>query len=381
MSADARLPALTLAIALFALGCGDRTSLLDGIVTTDTRSVADAGQTVDAGPEPERLVVGFFGACVLRANATVGCFLFPGAGSDGSMEGDGSPLKVSLHTIAGVEGATQIAGHDPFCALLSDETVTCWTLSTGGGDGAFFDAIPVVGLDHATRIDMADTFGCAVRDDGSVWCWGTNDYNNLGLGHSACPEGGDCDTSIHPPGAVADVTGAVDVTVSPVNACARTETGGVYCWGRVGLDDTPNVTNDRFVPIQVPAASGALSIAMSEGSTTATLPSTFVVFGHPLGGEAPDAPTPVSQARAPGEQVFGNAYDTFCRKSEAALLHCMGGMSVDDDSETPTDFNVPETEALTDFVLGTATGCARISASELLCWGQYFNALTHVHIK
>jgi alpha-tubulin suppressor-like RCC1 family protein len=73
------------------------------------------------------------------------------------------------------------------CGLLADGRVTCAGSDARGGrgDGAGMtatDAPPtlVVGFDDA--IAIAGGFGsvCAVRADGSAWCWGSDNGGNLG---------------------------------------------------------------------------------------------------------------------------------------------------------------------------------------------------------
>jgi len=381
--------------APLALACGSRTALLDGVAVagavtdgavSDVRS-GSADGALPPAPDAssfEPFAVGALGTCFLHANGTVGCFFYP------TEPLNGAPLTVTLQTIPGVDNATEIAGTDPYCARLADGTVPCWSLynpSNPNGDGGVYPAVPIPGLDHVTRIAVSGATSqpgipdaCAVRDDGTVWCMGDNTYNELGLGDLCPPTNQDCDTSIHRPAPVIDVSDATDVAVSAIDACAMTRSGAVECWGRVGIGDTADYPNDRGTPIHVPAAQGALSLAMSEGITVATLPGALVVFGHPFDGEAPDAPTPLFEARATGEQVYGNQYDTLCTKEPGLALHCKGGMSLDGTATNPGTFDVPGTADAIDVGLSTFTGCVRLSASELVCWGAYFGAVTQVTV-
>ena len=322
-----------------------------------------------AAPAVSGFVVGVTNACVLQPNGGVGCFSFP-------MDAPpASPLDVQLAPVPGIAGATQIAGHDPFCARLADGSASCWATEPTASP-----AIPVAGLDHVVRIDTAD-ISCAVRDDGSVWCWGSNMYNALGLGN-ICPDTNpDCDDSVHPPGPVVSLGAAIDVAVSPVHVCARTSGGDVFCWGRVGIGDTVDYPVDRSVPVVVPAAHGARSLAVSEGETIATLDAALVVFGHPMSAEAPDAPTPTTQPRASGEQVFGGAYDTFCRKLSGASVHCTGGIALGGGEPGGFDYDVPGTESATAVAMGPFTACALLSRADFMCWGMYFDGPTRVHAQ
>ena len=94
------------------------------------------------------------------------------------------------------------AGHH-VCGLLRDGTVRCWGRDTiappesveGGpllGEGALGRGVsisgttaatpaPVVGLSNVTQISVGPNLGtCARTSDGSVYCWGRNDFGQLG---------------------------------------------------------------------------------------------------------------------------------------------------------------------------------------------------------
>ncbi len=121
-----------------------------------------------------------------------------GSNASGQL-GQGDQVNESYPQLVDVGGtATQVAvGRDTSCALLSDGTVKCWgsnrfgTLGIGDpaadDDGCSFACklTPVsvtTGsgvLDEVVQITLgsrSDTTGftdvCALRDDGSVWCWG-----------------------------------------------------------------------------------------------------------------------------------------------------------------------------------------------------------------
>jgi alpha-tubulin suppressor-like RCC1 family protein len=89
------------------------------------------------------------------------------------------------------------AGLQHVCALLDDASVKCWgdneygqlglgdTEDRGDEPGEMGDALPAVSLGtgrRATGITAGDFHTCALLDDGSVKCWGWNDYGQLGLG-------------------------------------------------------------------------------------------------------------------------------------------------------------------------------------------------------
>lgn len=77
------------------------------------------------------------------------------------------------------------------CALFEAGGVACWGLSRGvdedfspdGADKAEFGFTEIaVPLHDVVDLSVADRHTCAVRKDGSVWCWGSNTRGQLGLG-------------------------------------------------------------------------------------------------------------------------------------------------------------------------------------------------------
>jgi hypothetical protein len=46
-----------------------------------------------------------------------------------------------------------------------------------------------------------------------------------------------------------------------------------------------------------------------------------------------------------------------------------------------SEFDVPGTEAAVDVSLAIPAGCARMTASDFVCWGQPFGGVTPVHIE
>ncbi|AKT37187.1 uncharacterized protein CMC5_013170 [Chondromyces crocatus] len=163
------------------------------------------------------------------------------------------------------EGVIAVApGELHTCALLGDGTVKCWGANTAGrlglgdtahrGDGAgeMGASLPAVDLgtgELAVAIAAGGSHTCALLAGGSIKCWGSNSFGELGLGDTA--HRGD------EPGEMGDALPAVDLgtgrtatalTVGYRHACALLDDGSVKCWGsgqngRLGLGDTASRGN------------------------------------------------------------------------------------------------------------------------------------------
>jgi len=116
--------------------------------------------------------------------------------------------------------------------------------------------VDVTGLTDAVEIAAGDGHTCARRMGGTVVCWGSNRRGEIGDGmmdgHSVCTFGAtsiDCSST---PVAVTGVTGAAEITAGFKHTCARTTAGEVFCWGFNEFKQIGNGTVlDAFTPTQV----------------------------------------------------------------------------------------------------------------------------------
>mmetsp|Transcript_7877 Transcript_7877/g.35745 ORF Transcript_7877/g.35745 Transcript_7877/m.35745 type:complete len:729 (+) Transcript_7877:216-2402(+) len=106
-----------------------------------------------------------------------------------------------------------------------------WCCGLGDEDGEMGDNLPFITFDsgHAVKTVIAgdsDRFTCAVLEDDSLWCWGKNEDGSLGI------SGGDrtVPTKVLFPG------GRTVKSVSSTNgycfSCVILNDGTVWCWGR-----------------------------------------------------------------------------------------------------------------------------------------------------
>ena len=82
------------------------------------------------------------------------------------------------------------------CALRSDGTVSCWGWNADGqdGNGTYVQQntpVQVLGvggtgvLTGVVSVVMPARAACALRIDGTLWCWGTDIYGLLGNGNES----------------------------------------------------------------------------------------------------------------------------------------------------------------------------------------------------
>ena len=129
------------------------------------------------------------------------------------------------------------AGRLHTCAVTNDGLVRCWGDNDQGQLGlgdkmprGFTPGqplLPVPGVQDATQVCAGGSHSCAVNSSGALFCWGSNDDGQLGLGHteSVGDDGQDVIRASPVGGVVHEVTCGVSST------CARVDSGKVKCWG------------------------------------------------------------------------------------------------------------------------------------------------------
>eukprot|EP00435_Cladocopium_sp_Y103_P010964 s5148_g2.t2 len=142
--------------------------------------------------------------------------------------------------------ATQVAlGQSHTCAILDDGTLKCWG-SNGRGHLGTENQEPIGGLPEqmgdnlapinlgsgrtARQVVAGDRFTCALLDNGSVKCWGRNSYGQLGLGISDNLWGAEVGDSLPPVSLGAGRT-AKQISAGAFHVCAILDDDSAKCWG------------------------------------------------------------------------------------------------------------------------------------------------------
>lgn len=188
------------------------------------------------------------------------CAVSPGGAAicwgDGSVQlGSGIPVRTdSLSNVAVVEvpggrSFDSVASGDRHtCAVGTDELAYCWgfnqrdQLGTTAPDStcAFVDP-PSVGCSRIPRVisgglrihalDAGGNTTCGIASDSAVYCWGSNEFGQLGDpdASGACDLGSACRAA--PLRVVLNDDPVLSISVGPAHACAVTVRGALFCWG------------------------------------------------------------------------------------------------------------------------------------------------------
>lgn len=186
--------------------------------------------------------------CAVKDDKTVWCWRTAANGNSygnlgsGVMETDGPTFRATQVLVAANTPLTNVTWVDPLqsCAITADHKLYCWGglswLVNNGANlvAAYAQPITTDGATPLTGVLQASTAGpspCAIRTGSSgneVWCWGSNDFGNLGTG----------DTSSHQyPTKIAGFSNPTQVVSSWDNYLANRivhcaiDGGNVLCWG------------------------------------------------------------------------------------------------------------------------------------------------------
>jgi alpha-tubulin suppressor-like RCC1 family protein len=295
-------------------------------------------------------------------------------------------------------------GFETSCIVQSSGSVSCWGRGQLAGLGRVFSGgvacngtrrcqlEPLhVDLPPASQVSIGDAAACAVTRAGELYCWGRNQYGELGqpVGTAICEDQQSC---VQTPTKVAGLPLVAEVSVSLSTTCARTRSNEVYCWGHAGsglLSVEGGVATP--VPQQVPGLTGATRLAVSGDSNHAcVLKGTQVwcwgdsqhgaVGQPPVAGHLP--PQQVAAASFPlgaaAVSIVTGAGHT-CAVDSNGTIRCWGysGYGVAQAS-TQADTNVARIvdaggPALT--VTGRmTTACALLRDGHVRCWGESSSA-------
>ncbi|CAJ1968096.1 unnamed protein product [Cylindrotheca closterium] len=81
-------------------------------------------------------------------------------------------------------------GRDHTCALMEDETVKCWgsnfsgQLGVGNNRESSMTPVTVPDLRDVEKLALGREHTCVSKSDQTLWCWGTNLHGQLGLGEN-----------------------------------------------------------------------------------------------------------------------------------------------------------------------------------------------------
>ena len=289
-------------------------------------------------------------SCILREEGTVACWGKNDLGQLGSGRGATLSTPTAVVTQVGgeaLDGLVQIdATGSAACALREDGSVWCWGSNASGqlGQPASLDssriARQVDGVSNAERVAVGENHACALLEDATLRCWSASPSSSiLGAGNSntktvALP--------LDPSGSGVAFSGVTDVACGDYQTCAIDEAGHGYCWGmqnygEVGVGD---FGYSYYIPTQVSLGAKVEQVAAGWATTC---------WSHADGG-----------LTCHGRGPFGPEVDP------ATQNYLPVSMPVPDDPETGDPLSVAE------LAVDGSVRCLLTEEGSVWCWGENY---------
>jgi alpha-tubulin suppressor-like RCC1 family protein len=304
---------------------------------------------------------------VMLANAT------GGAAELGRATGVGTILDDDDGAAAGrISGG---AGHT--CMVRAGGTVRCWGSNSfhelGDGTTSYRTSpVTVAGLTGIVSVSAGGYLTCVLRGNGTVGCWGRNDVGELGDGTFV---------ERSAPLSVSGLTHAVAVSAGGSSACAVRRDGTVSCWGENFYGELGDGTfTNRSTPVPVAGLRGVVTVSSGGGHVCALLnDGTVECWGWNAYGQLGDdthvnRSRPVAVSGLTGAVSISTGTQHSCALLGDGKVRCWGsnlwGQLGDG---TSVDRSTPVTVAGVTSGVSVHTGwahtCAVLRDTTMRCWG------------
>lgn len=217
--------------AVYCWGWNDRLQLGTGTVETPL-SFRNVPTRVATSVRFAAVTAGAFHTCGLDTAGTAHCWGNNEAGQLGiapQSRGSNVPVAVS----GGLTFRALSAGAAHTCGITPAGAASCWGSNaigqlgdgTAGGPEAVSTApVPVVGGHTWVSLSAGQGHTCGVRPDGRAFCWGANNWGQLGNGSEQ--------RSSTTPVEVAGGRLWASISAGDFHTCGVTREGAGFCWGQ-----------------------------------------------------------------------------------------------------------------------------------------------------
>lgn len=222
------------------------------IVGDGTKAFKNIPITVANVATAKQVAMGYNHACAILQNGVVSCW---GDNNNGQL-GDGTQTtRLQATAVTGLTAkVTQLAlSYQSTCALLETGNIQCWGSNSQGELGLgenqkktvrkITPTSVTIGSDlKAKRLVAGKNHFCAISQNDSVYCWGNNDFGQLGQNDVV---------TRYQPVLVTALTGTVQQLEVGVNHSCAARTNDLYCWGNNNKGQLGNNAQTDYTPVPV----------------------------------------------------------------------------------------------------------------------------------
>jgi alpha-tubulin suppressor-like RCC1 family protein len=322
------------AVATIDSVTGVLTGIDRGTVTVTATSEGKVGSTSRVIVIKYRSIsAGSMHVCDIASGGIAWCWGLNGAeGRIGSEQLGSSSMSAVPVRVPGNQKLAQLATFGRHtCALTTEGKAYCWGYNGWGALGANSNVsqspTPVAVASNLTfrSISAGSDHACAVTFDNVAYCWGNNDWRQLGTGTAAQSAPVQVSNSI----AFASVTAGASFT------CGVATNGSTYCWGANSIGQTGDGKTINYGNVFVSAPQAVVG---GQAFKSVSLGSQYAC-GVTLGGQAycwgsnnskfgagatNDSSTPVAVSGGLNFRSISTGYGHACGVTTADAIYCWG---------------------------------------------------------
>lgn len=274
----------------------------------------------------------------------------------------GAPYSVNVKTQPTGQNCTVQNGTSPvnvgITSDVSNITVTCTNVGTGGGATAV----------HHGKLSLGFRHTCALTSDDRLACWGSNSSLQIGQPN---PQ-----SASYPTPQIVPLAGTVTaVAAGQSETCAIHNGGQMSCWGSIGGTNIPTLQATAGTVSSI-ALSFAHRCFIAQGTVYCAGDNSWGQLGQGTTGVGSATPVSVPTALETGATPVALAGGTFhtCALSNTGQVRCWGRINSQSDASgnpvaTSSPSMVAGLPAVVDIGAGNAHTCAVAADGGAWCWG------------
>lgn len=274
-----------------------------------------------------------------------------------------------------------VAGSEHTCALTNQGAVKCWGRNDSGQLGDESNAshatpAEVTGLASGmVAISTGQNHTCALHQNGRVWCWGSNFNGQLG--------NNGLEKASNRPVRVENLDQVAAIAAGGNHTCALKQDGSMVCWGANARGQLgARLDGDQPRPVEVQGLSGIEQIGAGFEHTCARAAGLIFCWGSNAAGQLGTSTverqtTPTTVSGLDGKVMkMSVGYNHTCALLENSQVRCWGtnangqlGVSL----ETTNSLRPVAVEGLAGPASAVTAGgrhtCAMLKNGDIQCWG------------
>jgi len=256
-----------------------------------------------------------------------------------------------------------VAGHTRTCGLRRDGSLWCW------GNVPKPEGHPT---DRWQSVGVGAQHLCAIKTDGTLYCWGHNDgtLQQLGLGLTAT-------VNVDAPTQVGSDSTWRTVSAYQDHTCALRTDGSLWCWGE-NFGIVAQYQNGHPVNSAPPTQLGAWqdwrSVHVGATHTCATRASgalycwSYGGYYYGTGSSMPSSSPQAVAGNAAWKSFSAGGFGSMCGVQKDGTLWCLGGVVLQTSAAPPIQIGSDADWATV--ALSNGHGCAQKNDRRVFCWGQ-----------